>query len=341
MKKNLILIGPYPDPKGGVSIHIKRLKSLLANDLEIKLIDESPIKKKNLFNIRSLNLFKYLRLISWSNFIHIHSSPLILRFLHITIAKLFSKKVIVSIHAFRPSSKIQILLNRAFLNICDHVIVVNEEIPKKLNLKKYHLQPAFIPPDMESEPRLPKHITELVLDKINQQQQIVVANAFRIDFHNNEDIYGIDLCINAMDELINNRNNRNICLIYIISSLSKSNDAFNRYTNIIREKKLEDSFFLINESISFVKLIQISDIVLRPTSTDGDALTIREGLFLQKRVIASDVIERPEETILYKNQDFQDLALKLEQEISGSNGKFYQENFLPEYKTIYQDIYLK
>ena len=60
-----------------------------------------------------------------------------------------------------------------------------------------------------------------------------------------------------------------------------------------------------------MKLIECSDIVLRPTNTDGDALTVREALFLGKKVLASDIVERPEGTILFKTRDIDDLEKRL------------------------------
>jgi hypothetical protein len=47
--------------------------------------------------------------------------------------------------------------------------------------------------------------------------------------------------------------------------------------------------------------------VIRPTNTDGDSLTIREGLYLNKIVLASDVVQRPEGTKLFKTRNAMDL----------------------------------
>src|SRR5690606_7512387 len=58
---------------------------------------------------------------------------------------------------------------------------------------------------------------------------------------------------------------------------------------------------------SFISLIEQADIILRPTNTDGDALTVREGLFLGKKVIASDVVKRPEGPYIFKNRDLNSL----------------------------------
>ncbi|MEI2749894.1 MAG: hypothetical protein V9E88_14180 [Ferruginibacter sp.] len=81
-----------------------------------------------------------------------------------------------------------------------------------------------------------------------------------------------------------------------------------------------------------------ADIVLRPTNTDGDALTIREAIYLNKKIVASDVVERPEGTILFKTRDTNDLEIKIEAAIEQDNqvnGKINkeEENYYKKYYT--------
>ena len=78
--------------------------------------------------------------------------------------------------------------------------------------------------------------------------------------------------------------------------------------NTIKDYELEDCFLIWEAPLSFITLIINTDIVLRPTNTDGDALTVREGLFLGKPVIASDVVIRPVGTKLFKTRDADSLA---------------------------------
>jgi hypothetical protein len=85
---------------------------------------------------------------------------------------------------------------------------------------------------------------------------------------------------------------------------------------MIKKLNLNECFLLLNENLSFVRLIEQADIVLRPTNTDGDALTIREALYLNKTVIASDVVKRPSGTILFKSRDTNDLEIKIMENIS-------------------------
>lgn len=52
------------------------------------------------------------------------------------------------------------------------------------------------------------------------------------------------------------------------------------------------------------------DMFIRPTNTDGDALSIREALTLKKPAIASNVCKRPEGTVLFENRNIDDLYSK-------------------------------
>ena len=128
--------------------------------------------------------------------------------------------------------------------------------------------------------------------------------------HNKEDIYGLDMCIEAMRRLL--QKNLPVCFIFIVSSVENSAAYFDKNIRLIADLKLEDHFLLINERLSFVKLIERSDVVVRPTNTDGDALTVREALYLGKKTLASDVVERPSGTVLFKTRNINDFEFHLE-----------------------------
>ena len=40
-------------------------------------------------------------------------------------------------------------------------------------------------------------------------------------------------------------------------------------------------------------MLRLTDVLLKPTNTDGDAISVREALYLGVPVVASDVVERP------------------------------------------------
>ncbi len=305
-KKKILLIGPYPPPYGGVSMHIKRLKALFSGEFNIDIVDESRERKQGIFNLRSLNIFKYLNKVFKTDIVHIHSGKFFFRMLHFSAASLFLKKKIITIHGYEPGRGANIRpMDRFILNNCNKVIFVSKELADAFNVKHYIINEAFLPPDVTSEAEIPIEVINWIEQRKEQGYKIAVANAWRLDKHEEEDLYGLDLCIMAAKN--NKENGIKTATIFVVSDRSGVIKT-EQYKNMISEFALEDRFLVWEAPLSFIKLIIHTDIVLRPTNTDGDALTVREGLFLGKPVVASDVVIRPEGTKLFKTRDAESLA---------------------------------
>ncbi len=334
--KQLLLIGPYCEI-GGVSIHVRRLEKLLHDDFSIKIIDESKLRFNDgkTYNLRKGNLFKYFKLIFNSDIIHIHTSINWLRLIHILLCKLLLKKVILTIHSLtHVKTRKELFFLKIAVIISNKVICVNNQIKIKLKELDMVVMHAFLPPILSYENDLPQ---ELIYNlKLNKKNRIVVSNAYRLVLHNEQDLYGFDLLIDVARKIKTNADN--IKIILVVSSVENCKELLFRYISLINKENLEDFITIIPYSISFVKLIQKSDLVVRATNTDGDALTIRESLFFNKPVVASDVIERPKGTVLFKNRDSMDLYLKIKENIDNSND--VSERFEIDYKEFYRDLYI-
>jgi hypothetical protein len=83
-----------------------------------------------------------------------------------------------------------------------------------------------------------------------------------------------------------------------------------------------------------------ADLVVRPTNTDGDSLSIREAIFLNKPIISSDVVKRPDGTILFANRNqaaFENTLLTvLQQEAAG--GMPLATHSYDYYKSYYTNL---
>jgi hypothetical protein len=306
-KTKLLLIGPYPPPYGGVSIHIRRLKGILNTFFEMQIIDESQIKKKNIVNARALWPFPYLRLIIKSDVVHIHSGHYIFRLLHFIVSKTFGKKIILTIHSYSEEKKgiTEKYIDKNIMKRVSKVVFVSEELFNRFSLPNSFLKEAFLPPRLSEEENLPPEISNWISKKKKDEYLIACANAWRLDTYKNEDLYGLDLCVEAAKCCA--KMGMKLAFIFIVSDKNGKLDI-NDYRKLILDYNLEDIFLLYDSPVSFVKLIVESDIVLRTTNTDGDALTIREGIFFCKKVIASDVVQRPQLTDLFKNRDPESLT---------------------------------
>ena len=83
-------------------------------------------------------------------------------------------------------------------------------------------------------------------------------------------------------------------------------DPNNEYAPLYENKMPRNVRFFSGEN-SFCGLIKLADAVIRNTSTDGDSFSVKEALFLHKPVLATDVVSRPEGTILFKYNDSESL----------------------------------
>ena len=226
--------------------------------------------------------------------------------LHFSAASLFFKKKIITIHGYEPGRGANIRpMDRTILNNCNKVIFVSKELADAFKVKQYIVNEAFLPPDVKSEAEIPAEVFNWIEQRKKQGYKIAVANASRLDKHEEEDLYGLDLCIMAAKK--NKEIGIKAAIIFVVSDGSGVIKT-EQYKKMIDEFALQDWFLIWEAPLSFIKLIIHTDIVLRPTNTDGDALTVREGLFLGKPVVASDVVIRPEGTKLFKTRDAESLA---------------------------------
>lgn len=341
-KDCILIIGPAPQNIGGISIHVRRLIAILKEDFNFDIVDEGHKRWEGVFNLRYLNLFKYFKKIRKADIVHIQSGHFILRLFHVIICRfLLRKYTIVTVHR-DPNIEGKTAITRWFLKHCNQVIVVNENgynalsvIGSKCN---YRLLPAYLPPDIDDEPALPDEINETI-SKIRQDSNaiLMVSNAWKLVRHNNQDLYGLDLCIDALVKL--KHSTKRYYLIFVIADNTDAAQYVNNYKKTIEINGLTPQVVIWEGPLSFVRLAQASDIVLRTTNTDGDAISIREALDLDKVVIASDIVKRPEGVNLFKTRDVDSLATTIEQ-ISNQDSQS-QKHEKTDYRQIYNQIYNK
>ncbi len=340
--KEILIIGPYISNIGGVSIHIRRLVHLLKDDYTFDFIDEGRKRNAGVYNIRSLNPFPYFKKIIKSDIVHIHSGVPILRLFHIIICLLLFKKTIVTIHRDINIEKRK-KLTRFFLHKCSKVIAVNQNTYDYINDGKFSNQltllPAFLPPIMEEEKGLPDKLKLFIKNCKNAKGKLLVSNASYLAIHNDQDLYGLDLCIEAIDKLKSSEPQFPVFLIFVIADDEKNLPLLKSYETLINQSKLSDRILIWKGGVSFVKLILQADIVLRTTNTDGDALSIRESLFFNKPVIASDIVTRPEGTILFKTRNVASLIDEITDTLNQSGNCAMPSQKAADSKNIYTSIY--
>jgi glycosyltransferase involved in cell wall biosynthesis len=95
--KKILLIGPYPPPAGGVSIHIERLlRKSIDQSFELAVFDAGKFRFINKSGKRQ-TIFRAINYFLQAKIVHIHISNAFKIFIGL-IVKLFGKKLIYTIH---------------------------------------------------------------------------------------------------------------------------------------------------------------------------------------------------------------------------------------------------
>jgi glycosyltransferase involved in cell wall biosynthesis len=337
-KRKILMIGPLPPPAGGVSIHIKRLSHHLKKNFLLEFVDESKSMKEELFNIRSFDLRNYFRLMLNADLIYIHSGSNILRVLHLLTGWLLGKKIILTIHGYlKRKMLLPRLTDQLFYKMASKIIIVNANILERISLPadKCIVRHAFLPPVMEEEPEIPVAVKSWIRDAKQNGRTVICSNAWRLDIFNQQDLYGLDLCIHVAARFA--REKLPVAFVFNVSTIDDNDTLFTKYRQQIESLGLENSFLLMNERFSFVRLMEEADIVVRPTNFDGDSLTVREALMLGKPIVASDVVKRPAGTTLFENRNTDDLHKKLSALITTAGA--LEINVLRTDSRVYTDFY--
>lgn len=326
----VILIGSYPPPYGGISIHMQRLyKKLMRNGINTEIYSLNKIKKEN-ERIKYFNLKKdFIKLIflKKDNIIHFHGSSFKARILLATISYIFRRKVIMTVHGvsleeeYKSLNPIGKAVYKFFLNKISYLIVVNPQIKEwciKNNIlkKKIKVIPSYINPIIAEQDykKIDKKVWKFIEERRKEKNLLITANG-NIRFYNDEDLYGVDLLIELMKELREKK--YKVSLIFALLGYEQQSDKeriyFKNLLNRIKEYGLEKFIYFYKvKNTEYYPILERCDIFIRPTNTDGDAISLREGIYFKKICIASDVVVRPDEIILFKNRNIKELLLQVE-----------------------------
>jgi glycosyltransferase involved in cell wall biosynthesis len=310
-------VGPYPEPLGGVSVYIKRMKEYLDSlGIANQVWDISPTKK-----VQS-NVFPTD--IKWTPFRHLLRMDIQLIHYHLfsyrskiyigLLNRLFFKqrKKILTIHGaagnmFGMNDQALLrALNSFDAIICvksgDRQYLIEQGVVTLIREISAFIFPGLIACDMKMPVRIE--------DFMYKHPFIITANASALRFHNKDDLYGLDMCIELMARLKRTYPQRQLGFIFGLSEV-RDHDYFQTIKQLIQRNGIEDDFLLLTEKLEFYPIIKKSQLFIRPTNTDGFSVSLAEAIHFKVPVVASDIVQRPTGTILFHTRDHDDLYRKV------------------------------
>ncbi len=137
---------------------------------------------------------------------------------------------------------------------------------------------------------------------------ILAANGAYV-INEGKDVYGLESLMKLTEDLLPSYPNIGF-VVYIRKGAENDKEYFRPILAKAGSQALRDRMLFYESSGEFYHLFSICDVFLRPTTTDGDANSIRESLYFSVPSIASDVVPRPEGCILYSKGNYLELLEK-------------------------------
>ena len=320
--KRILLIGPFPPPIGGVSVSSQRLyehliiEGYIVDKYDVRFPFKKPYNNKILRILRIAIFPFYLIANKRYDVIHFNISGTLIR-LYISFWRtFFSKKTkfISTIHG-DVSNLLISRFGKSCLSGFDLVICVKEG--DKAILQKHFKKPvaeipAFIPPVIADD------YEKLIPDEVNKfitkdNLPIIIWNGLILTDGKYFDLYGLKIMVTVFIDLINSGVEAKLLLLLLgeITGI-KQKSCLEEINSLIDNNNLSDLILVYRVTNSDLwPILKKSSVFVRPTLTDGDALSVREALYFNIPVVASDVAQRPLGTIVYNVRDDNDLLIKL------------------------------
>jgi glycosyltransferase involved in cell wall biosynthesis len=129
-----------------------------------------------------------------------------------------------------------------------------------------------------------------------------------VSWHRDADTYGFDVLVDLLGRLAESQ--PDVALVVCLWDYDPATDEarLQELEERARALGVDGQIYFNRERGGFLPVIARSDVLVRPTATDGDANSVREALALGVPVVASDVVARPEGTIAVPGRDVEAMA---------------------------------
>jgi glycogen(starch) synthase len=338
----VLLVGPYPPPHGGISVHILEVrKHLRMAGIHCRVVNVDPraLESPDYICVRGgLDLFFKLASYAargWTLHVHTngHNRKSWLIALTAGVAGMFGRRNVLTLHSglvpeyLAPGRLGPRVLARLSSSFYRRVIAVSRAVQDAVvslgvPANRVELLPSFIFTKPGFAERFPLQ---------GQSPVLGTTLFFRPE-------YGFSLLIDAVDRL-REKHPGIACL------MMGSGEQQEQARQMVAERGLQAVIFFLG-NVDHEKCLSIMsqcDLFVRPALADGDANCVREALALGIPVIASRVGTRPPGTILFQTGNVEDLITKIDETWSrpaprlpeaGTVSKGHIENLIGIYSAI-------
>jgi len=334
-RATIALVGPWPRPWGGISVHILRLAGRLrAKGFRVSVYDDTgEHEDQGLSPLRGRWVNRFA-LTAREKIIHYHSHSWGTR-ARLSLMTARGKRVVFSVHSLRNPPGVFLRRKPEFRHMLRKArfIAVNEEIAAHLSdmgAKNISIIGPYISPPDWGEPHPD------VRAFAGLHRPTIAMNAFSFKTWENGDLYGLFSALEALALL--RKDLPKTGLVIYLSQVGEES-LFGFFGDRIKELGLEqDVLIRLDAEEPFYTCLPFAQVFLRSTFTDSFGISMAEALEMGVPVVASDAVPRPGGVVLFRAGDPANMAIAIKKALSSKPEKMSLDEF-PEILDFYERIF--
>jgi glycosyltransferase involved in cell wall biosynthesis len=325
---SLAIVSGYPPPYGGVTVEVQRLRPLLDRVGVEYVIYNAVSESEDGDRVISVHRFRgfwtlWYLLRGREPAIYLMSGRLIAWVLGAFAARWRRKRVLVQLRnsfladwiARSPWRRLWagFALRRLTGVVCVSRLLM--DCAEKVGVEPGRLlwSPAFLPPDLAPVDR--SSVAPEVWSFAATREPLIAANG-KVLWYEGQDLYGLDHLVELAARLKPDFPRAGI-IVCFWDHVTEDDGYLAELKRRAEARGVADNLFFNTRKGTFVPVLEASNVFVRPTNTDGDAVSIREALYLGVPAVASDAVERPDGTILFRTRDIGDFEAKVRAALRG------------------------
>ncbi len=334
--------GRIPPPIGGMAVHLQRLIPHLQSagiSVHMYSVGRATPPHPEVTQVAHRRLRWLLGLLLWrSEPLHyVLSDATSARFAAACLSFFGRSKVVLRVggasleQAAASRSLIERVMVRFAIRNASAVIGVSEKIcglATSLGAKRVLHVPGFIAGDFEDKPVPPE-----VSDFLSLGGGPVVLASGEVQ-PKESDLYGAYTLLDLLEHISGLR------LVFYAYRITLDAVQQELLAKEIEKRGLKTRFLLFRSATDLVPAMRCCDLMVRPTTSDGDSNAIREALHLNLPVVASDCVNRPTGVTTYPVRDRDALVAAVVKVLNDLEGERQRLRSLPKPDYAYPIIEL-
>ncbi len=321
--KRIAILGIYPPPFGGVSVHIQRvMDQFLQQNNKVYLFSTEQWLRRIFFPLYMVKLLAWI-LVKRPQHIYYHSS-----YLSFSIAELVLLSFVKSLlraamtvvdhdcrHLYKRSDRYKRWYNWVLQRKGCAVACIGDSTWKSyqdngIKPPSCAVEQAFLPPVVSTIHLIMQTYPSSLITFLNDYTPLIAVSAAHAMLVDGKDVYGLDQCIDMLAGIKARYPDAGL----VIGLPQVRNEAyFELLQQRMKEKGVAEQIYILHGNKEFWPLLQKIDLFVRPTLSDGDSVSVREAIHFNNPVVASDVVARPVGVHCFKQGNVGDFTKMVEE----------------------------